>query len=82
MVLNGLVEILKLKSKPLMNGRGYVVGNGRGYGVIQNNESVSQRGRHRAARAAKNVKVGLNCDVCTVCNVRGYLWVQGRYLGV
>ena len=53
MVLYGLVEILKLKSKPLMNGRGYVVGNGRGYGVIQNNESVSQQGRHRAARAAK-----------------------------
>ena len=55
MVLYGLVKILKLKSKPLMNGRGYVVGNGRGYGVIQNNESVSQRGRHRAARAAKNL---------------------------
>ena len=34
----GLVKILKLKSKPLMNGRGYVVGNGRGYGVIQNSE--------------------------------------------
>ena len=42
MVLYGLVEILKLKSKPLMNGRGYVVGNGRGYGVIQNSQSVSQ----------------------------------------
>ena len=40
MVLYGLVEILKLKSKPIMNGRGYVVGNGRGYGVIQKNESV------------------------------------------
>ena len=45
-------------------------------------ESVSNQGRHRAARAAKNVKIGLNCDVCTVCNVRGYLWVQGGYLGV
>ena len=53
MVLYGLVEILKLKSKPLMNGRGYVVGNGRGYGVIQNNESVSDQGGYRAARAAK-----------------------------
>ena len=62
MVLYGLVEILKLKSKPLMNGRGYVVGNGRGYGVIQNNESVSQRGRHRAARAAKNLQFGMVCD--------------------
>ena len=30
-------------SKPLMNGRGYVVGNGRGYGVIQNNVSQSAR---------------------------------------
>ena len=48
MVLYGLVEILKLKSKPLMNGRGYVVGNGRGYGVIQNNESVSQRGSYQS----------------------------------
>ena len=56
-----------------MNGRGYVVGNGRGYGVIQNSEWVSNQGRLRAARAAKIVKVGLNCDVCTVCNVRGYL---------
>ena len=46
------------------------------------NESVSNQGGYRAAGAAKNVKVGLNCDVCTVCNVRGYLWVQGRYLGV
>ena len=34
MVLYGLVEILKLKSKPLMNGRGYGVRNGRGYGVM------------------------------------------------
>jgi len=33
MVLYGLVEILKLKSKPLMNGRGYGVRSGRGYGV-------------------------------------------------
>ena len=56
MVLYGLVEILKLKSKPLMNGRGYVVGNGRGYGVIQNSESVSDQGRHRAARAAKKTR--------------------------
>jgi len=34
MVLYGLVEILKLKSKPLMNGRGYGVRSGRGYGVL------------------------------------------------
>ena len=34
MVLYGLVEILKLKSKPLMNGRGYGVRSGRGYGVM------------------------------------------------
>ena len=34
MVLYGLVEILKLKSKPLMNGRGYGVRSGRGYGEI------------------------------------------------
>ena len=60
MVLYGLVKILKLKSKPLMNGRGYVVRKGRGYGVIQNNESVSQRGRHRAARAAKKLKFKTN----------------------
>ena len=58
MVLYGLVEILKLKSKPLMNGRGYVVGNGRGYGVIQNNESVSDQGGYTAARAAKK-----NCEI-------------------
>ena len=32
MVLYGLVKILKLKSKPLMNGRGYGVRSGRGYG--------------------------------------------------
>ena len=54
MVLYGFVEILKLKSKPSMNGRGYVVGNGRGYGVIQNNESVSDQSGYRAAWAAKN----------------------------
>ena len=64
MVLYGLVKILKLKSKPLMNGRGYVVGNGRGYGVIQNNETVSQRGRHRAARAVKKLH-----DVCHISNI-------------
>ena len=57
MVLYGLVEILKLRSKPLMNGRGYVVGNGRGYGVIQNNESVSQRGRHSWLKLPKELLV-------------------------
>ena len=59
MVLYGLVEILKLKSKPLMNGRGYVVGNGRGYGVNSEqsvSESVSDQGGYRAARAAKKLK--------------------------
>ena len=34
MVLYGLVEILKLNSKALMNGRGYGVRNGRGYGAV------------------------------------------------
>ena len=33
MVLYDLVKILKLNSKPIMNGRGYGVRNGRGYGV-------------------------------------------------
>ena len=41
MVLYDLVEILKLNSKPIMNGRGYGVRNGRGYGV---NESPTQFG--------------------------------------
>ena len=44
MVLYGLVEILKLKSKPLMNGRGYGVRSGRGYGVMafKSEQSLSQ----------------------------------------
>ena len=54
MVLYGLVEILKLKSKPLMNGRGYGVRSGRGYGALNPQQSVSTKGRYRAARAAKN----------------------------
>ena len=28
------------------------------------------------------MKFGQNCDVCTVSNVKGYLWVQGDYLRV
>ena len=62
MVLYGLVEILKLKSKPLMNGRGYGVRSGRVYGVMafkseqSVSQSVSYQGRYRAAKAAKNVK--------------------------
>ena len=28
----------------------------------QNNESVSQRGRHRAARAARNLQFSMVCD--------------------
>ena len=25
------------------------------------------------------MKFGQNCDVCAVCNVKGYLWVHGGY---
>ena len=54
-----------------MVGRGYVSNEGRGY-VIQNNESGSNEGGYRAARAAKNY----------LWVHGGYLWVQGGYLWV
>ena len=69
MVLYGLVEILKLNSRPLIN------------------ESMNYKGGYRAARAAKNLKFHRYSKIYSKIvkfgqDSRGYLWVQGGYLGV
>ena len=68
MVLYSLVKILKLKSKPLMNGRGYGVRSGRGYGVMWH--CAQNRVRHCAfiilcclAEGSKAIiKFGKSCE--------------------
>ena len=59
MVLYGLVKILKLKSKPLMNGRGYGVRNGRGYGVMWH--CAQNRVRHCAQNRVRHCALIILC---------------------
>ena len=80
MVLYGLVEILKLKSKPLMNGRGYGVRSGRGYGVMafkseqSLSDSVTKVGIELLGRLKNNDLNGPTyCGSCSVSCHRSYL---------